>query len=67
MVGQSGALYYGPRGESGPKLAVGDPEKAVSIGINASKSSPEYGTQPTVTPASADMVVGIYLGRTAQI
>lgn len=35
------------------------------INFLASKSSLEYGAQPTVMPASADMVMGLYLGRTS--
>ena len=35
------------------------------INFLASKSSSEYGAQPTVMPSSADTLFGIYLGRTA--
>ena len=35
------------------------------INFLASNSSLEYGAQPTVMPASADEVVGLYLGRTS--
>lgn len=62
----SGAIYYGPRGNSGPRLSVGsDNEQAVSVGLDASKSSQEYGAQSTVMPASVDMIVALYLGRVA--
>ena len=33
--------------------------------FDASRCSPVYGSSDTVMPASADMAVGIYLGRTA--
>lgn len=35
--------------------------------FDASRCNAEYGAQPTVMPASADMVYGIYLGRAAEI
>jgi hypothetical protein len=35
--------------------------------LDASQSSSEYGTSDTVMPASVDMKMGIYLGRTAQV
>ena len=36
-----------------------------TFSLDASRSNSEYGAQSTVMPASADMAVGIYLGRSA--
>ena len=33
--------------------------------FEASRSNSEYGAQPSIMPASADMAAGIYLGQTA--
>ena len=38
-----------------------------NITIDLSKGSSEYGASSTVMPASADITVGIYLGRSAKI
>lgn len=37
------------------------------IGFMASRSSPVYGASDAVMPASSDMLVGVYLGHTAQV
>ena len=37
------------------------------ITIIASRSNQEYGAQPTVMPASADTLFGIYLGRASEV
>ena len=39
----------------------------VDTGFDASRSNAEYGAQPTVMPASADMVISLYLGRPAEV
>ena len=39
--------------------------KVRSFSFAASLSSTQYGAQSSVMPASADMTVGLYLGRTA--
>lgn len=37
------------------------------VSFAASKSSQEYGAQSTIMPASVDMKMGIYLGKTSQV
>ena len=40
-------------------------DNADQTSFDASRCNAEYGAQPTVMPASADMVYGIYLGSPA--
>ena len=47
--------------------AIALAETGDGIQMDASRSNSEYGKQPTVMPASADMPVGIYLGCSAEI
>ena len=65
IIGFSGALNGHPVPEA---LVLGSIHYGWDgVDFYASRSNPEYGAQVTVTPASADMAVGIYLGKTAQI
>ena len=41
--------------------------KVRTFAFAASRSSAQYGAQSTVMPASADMPIGLYLGRPAEI
>ena len=42
-------------------------ESGDGISFYASRSNSVYGTQPTIMPASSDMLFGIYLGRPAKV
>ena len=43
------------------------PYNISGISVDASKASSVYGSSDTVMPASADMAVGLYLGRPAEV
>lgn len=69
-MGNAGGAFYVPYHSSGNDVAtITTNGKKVSdkdgIGLDASRSNSEYGAQSTVMPASADMVVGLYLGSPA--
>lgn len=49
--------------QAAPREGAGD----IEITFIASRSNTEYGAQSTVTPASADMAVGIYLGHPSKV
>ena len=62
---QSGAVGMDQSDTYGSPPDVGTEGNNYSITINASLSNSEYGAQPTVMPASADILVAVYLGRSA--
>lgn len=65
IIGFSGALNGHPVPEA---LVLGSVHYGWDgVDFYASRSNPEYGAQVTVTPASADMAVGIYLGHPAKV
>ena len=63
VISSSGAIQVVNSGisQATPRDGAGD----IEISFIASRSNAEYGAQSTVTPASADMTMGLYLGRTA--
>lgn len=62
---ESGALYNEIIDDSGVNVVSDAYYKLANIIIDASISSLIYGASDTVMPASTDVVVGLYLGRTA--
>ncbi len=63
---QSGAIV-GISGEYSNSLPPGSVATVTSYTVDASRSSAIYGANSTVMPASADMVISLYLGRPAEI
>ena len=66
-AGASGCLYMSDFTDASIPIA----EKSTgwnlpaNVRMAASRSNSEYGNQPTVMPASADSLFGLYLGRTS--
>ena len=60
----SGAIYLLSGGRA-LVYNINTTSDMVKLCIDASRSNSEYGKQPTVMPASVDVIEGIYLGRTA--
>ena len=60
----SGAIYL-LNGGRALVYNINTTSDMVKLCIDASRSNSEYGKQPTVMPASVDVIEGIYLGRTA--
>lgn len=47
--------------------STGNNGESYRIVIDANRSNSEYGAQSTVTPASTDMNLGVYLGLAAKV
>lgn len=58
------ALYSG---DDSPAEGMTPGASPGNIYLDASRNNPLYGASTTVMPASADMAVGIYLGRPAEV
>lgn len=66
FIGPSGAFYgIGPNSWMAGGLGGTDAAYFVTVGLDASRCSTIYGASDTVMPASIDIAVGLYLGRTA--
>ena len=65
VISSRGAIQVVNSGisQATPRDGAGD----IEISFIASRSNAEYGAQATVTPASTDMALGIYLGLAAKV